>query len=425
MKILSALLVLFLLQACKHPLAIEGEGDIIERLAGLRGCSLEEFQAGSSRCAENDVVEENYIVSYEGVPRPGWRFVAWRAGTPCAQDSVAPYCEYNAGQALVALMDEKLPGFALPATTAVFGQPDSWSARANIPSDGSHRSTCAIAGKIYVMGGEIEVPGEEDEEGRLEAYDPSTDTWSTLADMPTQTVDATASAVNGKCYIIGGSQEGDEGKMLASVDVDEYDPKTDTWRARAPLPQKRALAGSAAVDGKIYVFGGARSFDLDALAVATVDIYDPATDSWSTGADMPTPRGEMGVAALDGFIYTVGGVTALRDLPHSDVLERYDSATDSWTTLAPMPTSRWGLALSVADGALYATGGTDNENALATLERYDPETDSWSAGANMSQRRAFLSSASLDEQVYVLAGVSNLDEDDDDNEINVVEKYTP
>ena len=85
MRVLSALVVLLLLQACKHPLAIEGEGDIIERLAGLRGCSLEEFQANSIRCTENEVVGEDYIVSYEGVPRPGWRFVAWRAGTGCGK----------------------------------------------------------------------------------------------------------------------------------------------------------------------------------------------------------------------------------------------------------------------------------------------------------------------------------------------------
>ena len=98
---------------------IEGEGDIIERLAGLHGCSLEEFQANSTRCTENEVVDEDYIVSYEGVPRPGWRFVAWRAGTACAPASVAPYCEYNVGQALVAFFDDNYPDLVLPATTAV------------------------------------------------------------------------------------------------------------------------------------------------------------------------------------------------------------------------------------------------------------------------------------------------------------------
>ena len=53
MRILITLAVILALQACKHPLAIEGEGDIIERLSGVRGCSLEEFQAGSPKWSDD------------------------------------------------------------------------------------------------------------------------------------------------------------------------------------------------------------------------------------------------------------------------------------------------------------------------------------------------------------------------------------
>ena len=62
---------LLLMQACKHPLAIEGEGDIVERLDGARGCTLEQFQAGDTRCTDNEVIASDYIVSYEAIPRPG------------------------------------------------------------------------------------------------------------------------------------------------------------------------------------------------------------------------------------------------------------------------------------------------------------------------------------------------------------------
>ncbi len=425
MKILTALFVLLLLHACKHPLAIEGEGDIIERLVGQRGCSLEEFQANSPRCTENEVTGEDYIVSYEAIPKPGWKFVTWRGGTTCSANSVAPYCDYHVAKAGVAFMDENFPSAVLPATVAVFGQPDTWATKAEIlTQQGELRSTCVIDGKIYLTGGEDEVPGaSEFSEIKVEEYDPSTDTWSTKADMPTQRIGATASAVNGKCYLIGGFVEASGIEETAIAPVDEYNPKTDTWRARAPLPEVRALGGSAAVDGKIYVFGGVQVIDIEAPVLATVAIYDPATDSWTSGAAMPTPRAGLGVAAVNGFIYTVGGLNSALGLHSSDIVERYDPAQDSWTTSASMPTSRWGLALSAADGALYATGGINPVITLSTLEIYDPVSDSWSIGADMSKSRYLHSSASVDGQVYVLGGTIIPEEAEEIDDL--MEQYTP
>ena len=114
---------LLLLNACKHPLAIEGEGDIIERLLGERGCTLEEFRAGSPRCADNEVLEGEYIVSYEPVPRPGWVFDGWE-GLNCARTSVGNNCDYNASSESVALWEAAVPGFVSPPSTAVF-RPES------------------------------------------------------------------------------------------------------------------------------------------------------------------------------------------------------------------------------------------------------------------------------------------------------------
>lgn len=108
-----------LLGACRHPLAIEGEGDIIERSFGHRGCSLEEFQANGDRCSENEVSDEDYIVSYEAAPRPGWAFYRW-AGTPCDPGSLAPYCDYNLNRRIVNSFDEKHPEADIGATTAIF-----------------------------------------------------------------------------------------------------------------------------------------------------------------------------------------------------------------------------------------------------------------------------------------------------------------
>jgi hypothetical protein len=107
------------LVACKHPLAIEGEGDIVERLYGERGCTLEEFRANSPRCTDNEAVGEDYKVRYEAVPRPGWRFVGWEGGG-CVPTSEPRFCEWDMPAAVVTLTDETWPGFSWLATVAVF-----------------------------------------------------------------------------------------------------------------------------------------------------------------------------------------------------------------------------------------------------------------------------------------------------------------
>lgn len=110
-----------LLAACKHPLSIEGRGDIIEVQNGLRGCSLEEFQAGFARCTDNDVFEDEAI-TYRALPRPGWRFSHWRGICP---NEAQGDCGFSYRQALAEAWDSRNPGRPLPPLTAVFVQEGS------------------------------------------------------------------------------------------------------------------------------------------------------------------------------------------------------------------------------------------------------------------------------------------------------------
>ncbi len=108
-----------LLAACKHPLEIQGQGDIIETAGGVRGCSLEEFQAGVSRCLSNAVDGDEDAV-YRALPRPGWRFSHWDGG--CAKGSTAPDCNISYLQSLADFWDQNAPDQDWPALKAVFVQ---------------------------------------------------------------------------------------------------------------------------------------------------------------------------------------------------------------------------------------------------------------------------------------------------------------
>ena len=154
------------------------------------------------------------------------------------------------------------------------------------------------------------------------------------------------------------------------------------------------------MDGKIYVAGGARSGNEPPLA--TVEVYDPATNTWALAPSMSTPRKLFGLAALGGKLYAAGGCRAGVELKLAEV---FDPQTQAWAPIAPMGVARYGVTLTAVRGKLYAAGGgasdgTADEAAVtpdetATVEAYDPQHDRWEAVAPMSQRRTSHSAAAI------------------------------
>ncbi len=178
-------------------------------------------------------------------------------------------------------------------------------------------------------------------------------TWTQKADMPTPRWLYTSAVVNDKIYVIGGSTSEPDAKALSTVE--EYDPFTNTWTRKADMPTIRTdmIGSSSVVDGKIYVIGGYNGGN--SWGSPTVEEYDPATDTWTRKADMPTPRWSLATCTVDGKIYAIGG--APNSITGLNVVEQYDPTTDTWTRKANMPSGVWGLCACVVDGKIYAFGG--------------------------------------------------------------------
>jgi N-acetylneuraminic acid mutarotase len=102
--------------------------------------------------------------------------------------------------------------------------------------------------------------------------------------------------------------------------------------------------------------------------VSMNEVYDIATDTWSTKAPVPTARSGIGVAALDGKIYVLGGEGWIDDFGGVfRANEAYDPKTNLWAKEARMPTPRHGFAKAVVDGKLYAVSGVNNAGGAGTL----------------------------------------------------------
>src|SRR5439155_1467912 len=125
--------------------------------------------------------------------------------------------------------------------------------------------------------------------------------------------------------------------------------RCDCWSSKAPMLTARYGLGVAAIDGVLYAVGGSR-IGVPGGRPATVEAYDPATDTWTTKTSMPTARMNLGVTAAGKIVYGVGGYDGFDFLA---TVEAYDPGTDTWMTRAPMPTARWLLTAGTLRGIIY------------------------------------------------------------------------
>lgn len=171
-------------------------------------------------------------------------------------------------------------------------------------------------------------------------------------------------------------------------------PPVGTW---SDVPDLATIRGTAAAvvlgDGKVLVSGGG----VGAIALATAEVFDPATGQWAPAASLTQPRrGHRAVVLADGRVLVAGGVDNGELLPSTEV---YDPATAAWSSTSPMSTPRLGHSLSLlGDGRVLATGGTvpgDDGTAaggqtirpVATAEIYDPATGTWAPASPMGSPR--------------------------------------
>ncbi len=278
---------------------------------------------------------------------------------------------------------------------------ETWTRKSDMLTARFGLSTSAVDGKIYAIGGGRALDGPY--LSTVEEYEPATDTWTRKADMPTARIGRAAGVVNGKIYVIGGAQR----RGVSIPTVEEYDPATDTWRQRADMPTRRTFHCACTLDGKIHVFAGRTDGVPGAdWNLVAMEVYDPSTDTWTRKANIATPRAGAGAAVVDGKMYVIGGVTggSLHNAPLSTV-EEYDPAADTWTRKADMPTARMFLSTSVVDGKIYAIGGGIwNGPIFSTVEKYDPATDTWTTEPDMATRRYTLSTSAVNGKIYAIGG---------------------
>lgn len=248
----------------------------------------------------------------------------------------------------------------------------------------------------------------------LLAYDPTEDRWSEEGDVPIGTHHAGFLAVDGRLYLVGGYRDN---TFEPHGEVWIYDPTAGEWEAGRRMPTPRGALAYTVLDGRIHAIGGtvADPDELDPEAhspsrvdesVGTHEVYDPASDTWERRAPMPTPRNHHVAGAVDGRIYVTAGREG-RNFTMT-VTEVYDPATDSWAGTPALPTGRSGVAGAVLDGRFYVFGGEtfgpDGGRTFEEAERFDPAAGRWERLPAMPTARHGVGAAVVDDAIYVVSG---------------------
>lgn len=201
-----------------------------------------------------------------------------------------------------------------------------------------------------------------------------------------------------KVFIAGGEDQ--RGNVLASTEI--YDPTTETFTraARMTVPREGHAAGALS-DGKILIAGGATHGD---VALASSEDYDPETGKFTPRGAMHAARIRPAVTVLrDGRILVTGGTNGKSVL---DSGETYDVLNGKWTLTGRMTTARSGhTATLLSDGRVLLTGGVDSKHSvLASAEIFDPQTNKFSAISPLHEGRLMHTAVLLPSGKVLIAG---------------------
>jgi N-acetylneuraminic acid mutarotase len=317
--------------------------------------------------------------------------------------------------------------FAAPAAFAQappLPQPSAahpWVQGAPFPEPSEEVLGATAGGKLYIFAGLA--PGWKPKAMVVE-YDPTSNVWTKKRPMRLASHHVAFASLNDKIYAFGGFAfpgSGPPGWNPVNT-AWEYDPATDEWKELTPMPTRRGAASAGVVNGKIYVTGGANSLPgmtengihpaRPHNVLATVEEYDPATNSWKTVRPLLLARNHHAAVGAGDKLYVIGGRVGGAFISSAsnnvDLVEMYDPAADLWTSRARMPTARSAVGAGLYNNDILIAGGEGQDQrflaAFKAVEAYDTVLNRWQVLPSMPHQRHGLAAAVIGNRFYTVSG---------------------
>jgi N-acetylneuraminic acid mutarotase len=302
------------------------------------------------------------------------------------------------------------PGPTHEATPAPTARAAAWTATgAMIEARANHSATLLSDGKVLVAGGgDRGGPNGKFQLASAELYDPASGTWTATGSLAQPLDGHTATLLpDGTVLVAGGGRGGD--MLYASAQL--YHPASGKWTTTGSMAEARSdHTATLLPNGKVLVVGGfgADTQGTFTMQLATAELYDPASGTWSATGNLAKGRyGHTATLLPDGKVLVVGGYTRRGGLASAEL---YDPTSGTWTATGSMREGRYGhTAVLLPNGLVLVAGGFGHGHPeigrnLVSAELYDPGTGSWSATGAMIGRREYEYDGRLDTATLLLDG---------------------
>jgi subtilisin-like proprotein convertase family protein len=286
-------------------------------------------------------------------------------------------------------------------TTAALYDPasDAWIVVGSAPSVGhhlGHAATLLPGGRVLLTGGGLVGPIAV-----ADVFSPRSYSLSSVpAFAETQRSPGYSSTLlpDGRVLVAGGT---DYTSTLASAET--FNPATSTWTLTTGMgTPRRAHSATLLPSGRVLVAGGIDALD---QVAASSELFDPNTGTWTSTGTLLTPRqGHTATLLAEGRVLVTGGETTLAGTTGMASAELYDPSTGTWTQTSPMllPRVRH-RATRLLTGKVLVTGSTQG---TVQTEVFDPLTSSFSPTGPLAAPRSRHTSTLLPNGLVVVAGGS-------------------
>lgn len=284
-----------------------------------------------------------------------------------------------------------------------------WLALAETPIPRYEHAGLAVAGKLYAFGGFYNTDIQATT--RSDVYDPATNTWTRIADMP-EALTHVGHATDGRyVFLIGGFVGDYSNGMPTTNHAWRYDTQTNTWLALPNLPQAVGAGAAAIVGRTLYFYGGTtRSggrYVADSTKAWSINLDNTAA-GWTEKKGLAVARNHLGGVTIGGLIYAVGGqLLGSEIVGNSRIVSVYNPSTNTWGNVAslPLPTGHIVASTFVYNGKLRVIGGVTQDSVeLDTMYEYNPATNIWTLVGTIPGKRQSPLADQINGVIYVSGG---------------------
>lgn len=274
-------------------------------------------------------------------------------------------------------------------------QQGSWRALTPLPIPRTEMAWAVeYRGRMHLIGGYAE---QRVDRPYHHAYDPRTDRWEELAQLPRGANHVGVATLGDRIYAFGGFLEQNRTPHDGAFAFDGT-----RWHTLRRLPEACGAMACIALDGKIHIIGGAIGSD-NRRSIDWHLVYDPQTDRYARRQPMPVGRDHAGIVVVAGQIHIIAGRI---DTFHtnSNLHHSWNPQTDDWTFRAPIPTARSGQGCVWYRDRIFCMGGEGTNRVYGQNEAFNPATNAWEAYAPMLTPRHGMGAVVIGDAVYVAGG---------------------